>query len=51
MNKPKSVQDAKNFYESVREQITKFPLGDQDEQDLLARIAELRIIMMKGNLV
>eukprot|EP01124_Arcella_intermedia_P014237 TRINITY_DN2063_c0_g1_i1.p1 TRINITY_DN2063_c0_g1~~TRINITY_DN2063_c0_g1_i1.p1 ORF type:complete len:813 (+),score=210.76 TRINITY_DN2063_c0_g1_i1:82-2520(+) len=36
------------LYAEIREQISKFPVGDVEEQDLLARIAALRAELLKG---
>jgi len=39
---------APKIYADVRSQIGKFPIGDSEEQDLLARIAALRKELLKG---
>jgi len=36
------------LYAEIREQISRFPVGDIEEQDLLARIAALRQELLKG---
>jgi len=36
------------LYAEIREQISKFPIGDSEEQDLLARIHALRQELLKG---
>jgi len=41
-------RDPPRLYQQIREQIAKLPADDSDEEDLLARIAELRQIMMKA---
>jgi len=45
--RPESTDEKRNLIEAVREQLMKFSMNDQDEQDMLAKIAKLKAQLMK----